>query len=187
MARRSYSDEEKAETLALLKANGGNVKRTAREKGIPYKTVEAWVRRGNLESLAEGVQEQKEDELEVVLGRIALKAARRADERIPKESAKVAMIALGIAIEKLQLLKGQPTSIERVDLSNIPPDHLRALAEQAYTAQSPSLPVGVETEVPQVVVQETGGATSAASTGDPNGSSVTEAHPPTTLTKNEEA
>ena len=42
MARRSYSDAERAEALAVLDANAGNVERTARHLGLPRKTLEGW-------------------------------------------------------------------------------------------------------------------------------------------------
>ena len=37
--RRRYSDEEKSDALVALQANGGNLKRTARELGVPIVPV----------------------------------------------------------------------------------------------------------------------------------------------------
>lgn len=42
MAKRSYSDREKAEALAILDSNGGNVAKTARETGVPATTITDW-------------------------------------------------------------------------------------------------------------------------------------------------
>ena len=42
-ARRQYSDEEKAATLAALRANAGNVSKTARQCGVPRPTLIGWV------------------------------------------------------------------------------------------------------------------------------------------------
>jgi transposase-like protein len=39
---RAYSDEDKAAALAALKANAGNVKRTATQVGVPARTVRRW-------------------------------------------------------------------------------------------------------------------------------------------------
>lgn len=41
-ARSGYSSEVKAATLAALAINSGNVKKTARQMGIPRRTVNAW-------------------------------------------------------------------------------------------------------------------------------------------------
>lgn len=42
MAKRSYSDREKAEALAILDSNGGNLSKTSRETGIPISTLKLW-------------------------------------------------------------------------------------------------------------------------------------------------
>jgi hypothetical protein len=40
--RRAYSEQDKAQSLLVLDANGGNIKRTARQIGIPVGTLRAW-------------------------------------------------------------------------------------------------------------------------------------------------
>lgn len=42
MARRHYSDNDRAAALAVLAANDGNLSRTARETGVPLTTLKAW-------------------------------------------------------------------------------------------------------------------------------------------------
>jgi 8-oxo-dGTP pyrophosphatase MutT (NUDIX family) len=49
--RRHYSDEERAEALAVLDANAGNLKRTARDLDIPRATLQEWAG-GALEATA---------------------------------------------------------------------------------------------------------------------------------------
>ncbi len=39
-----YADAVRADTLARLELNAGNVKKTARETGIPRSTVQLWRR-----------------------------------------------------------------------------------------------------------------------------------------------
>lgn len=56
MARRHYSDRERAEALAKLEANGGNLTRTARETGISRKALREWQR-------DQGTGEQKPEHL----------------------------------------------------------------------------------------------------------------------------
>lgn len=43
MARRHYSDNDRAAALAVLAANGGNLSRTARETGVPRATLQLWM------------------------------------------------------------------------------------------------------------------------------------------------
>jgi transposase-like protein len=53
--RSTYSDEDKAAVLAVLAANGGNIKRTARETSIPVSTLSYWAK-GNASPSTEAVQ-----------------------------------------------------------------------------------------------------------------------------------
>ena len=39
-----YTDEDRAIALTLLATNGGNIKRTSEELGIPRKTIDNWSR-----------------------------------------------------------------------------------------------------------------------------------------------
>jgi len=45
--RHRYSDEERADALLALEANGGNLSRTARQMGIPRATLRLWAQ-GNV-------------------------------------------------------------------------------------------------------------------------------------------
>jgi transposase-like protein len=42
MARHHYTDEQRANALAALAANGGNANRAAKELGIPVRTLRNW-------------------------------------------------------------------------------------------------------------------------------------------------
>jgi transposase-like protein len=44
MARRVYSDEEMARAYFVLETNQGNVRRTARDTGLPISTLRGWVK-----------------------------------------------------------------------------------------------------------------------------------------------
>lgn len=110
MARRS--DQQKAEALAVLDANAGNVSKTARDTGIPRKTLEEWRDGRVAEGVAELRQEKKEglaDRLEA----IALQMLDAMPSKILDASLKDTATAVGIAIDKRQLLTGQPTAIQR--------------------------------------------------------------------------
>jgi transposase-like protein len=109
----SYSDELKAETLAILDANNGNVRKTARQSGIPQSTIRDWRDgRGVTDSVTEIRAHKKgelsdliRDELEAIFG--AMNTKREAANY--RELA----TAAGILIDKMQLLDGDPTSIEQ--------------------------------------------------------------------------
>ena len=45
-AWRKYTAAERAARLAVLKANGGNLARTARETGVPRTTLQSWAAAG---------------------------------------------------------------------------------------------------------------------------------------------
>lgn len=42
MAKRSYSDKDRAAVKLALEINKGNIKATARDTGVPYMTVKSW-------------------------------------------------------------------------------------------------------------------------------------------------
>lgn len=42
MAKRTYTDAEREATLTVLKANGGNLKKTSRETGVSLPTLREW-------------------------------------------------------------------------------------------------------------------------------------------------
>ena len=105
----SYSRERKAEVLALVKANGGNVLRTADETGIPEPTICYWMR--NAERFSE-FQEQSETELAVKLDASVHKLINSIyDHDLDSAPLNHKSTAFGIVFDKLQLLRGQPTSI----------------------------------------------------------------------------
>ena len=111
--RRHYTEADKAKTLSALKANGGNLDRTARETKVPRNTIRLWAKAPDRAAPAE-VRQEKDDELEASLTRIATRyaAALDADDTVAlilaKNPAALASV-LGVAIDKLRLLQGKPT------------------------------------------------------------------------------
>lgn len=103
-----YSVERKAEVLALVQANGGNVKRTADQTGIHHATIQYWI--ANPNRLA-GIQQHKVVELAEKLENIANQCADLLPAMLPAASVREVVGAMGQSIEKMQLLRGEPTSI----------------------------------------------------------------------------
>ena len=96
---------DKAAALSALRANGGAIRKTARQLGIPESTLRGWAR--------EGVRATKkpaptDEELAVQLRELAHRLAGELlrPEKLSKASAKDLAIALGIALDKLGNLTG---------------------------------------------------------------------------------
>lgn len=107
-----YSDAQRATALAALDANGGDRTHTARQLGIPESTLRSWDsgRRRDIPAIAE-LRAQKKADLATELETVAYQLAAAMPGKIEGASLQQLATSLGIAIDKVQLLKGQPTSI----------------------------------------------------------------------------
>ena len=115
---RDYSPEFKAEALAHVAANNGNVWRTANELGIPEPTLRDWTAQA---SRYRALQEQKQLDLaqkhENNLHRLADSVTDTDLQTVPFIQK---VTAIGILTDKMQLLRNQPTSItEHLNSDNL--------------------------------------------------------------------
>jgi len=118
-AYRDYSPEFKAEALLLLKANDGNLSRTAAELNIPRKSLEVWTtqddRYGELRQQTRASLDAKLD-LTVHKYIDSIYAHNLEDTPLQQKAT-----AFGIVFDKLQLVRNLPTniveSIERQELT----------------------------------------------------------------------
>jgi hypothetical protein len=117
-ARRRYSDEERANALAALAANGGNVDRTARQLGIPAKTLENWAKGDRHPESAE-MGERKSGSMADALEGVAWKLLDALPGKVEKASLSHTATAMGIAIDKCRLLRGEPTAINRQEMDDL--------------------------------------------------------------------
>lgn len=127
--RRRYSDEERAEALAALAANGGDLAATARQLGLPRKTLEGWAR-GRTPAPAADLRHEKKASLADRLDELAhALVGDLLTDRVASYKDKA--LSMGIAIDKARLLRGQPTAItdhtHRPDLSRLTDAELEAL------------------------------------------------------------
>lgn len=108
----------KAEALALLKANGGNIARTSKATGIPRATLTLWrdeAQNGQVTAeVSETCQHMEQvlaDRIESLLGVIVGHMETKA------EQAKFSELSFGMekAVNAMRLLREQPTSISRDD------------------------------------------------------------------------
>jgi hypothetical protein len=129
MAKKTqFSDEEKAEALAALDANGGNVARTARDLGIPRSTIRDWVKGRGVNPAVAEIRQEKKDELAQRFEAITFKLMGLVDADLGKLSPRDKWMALGIATDKWLLLNDMPTGIQKItgfeDLSDADLDDL---------------------------------------------------------------
>ncbi len=112
--RRRYSDNDKATALAALDANGGNVLKTATQLRIPRKTLEEWNNGRVVDDVAE-LRHENRRELKEVLRDLAYTLAEALSDNLEDAPTNHKAVALGIVIEKMQLLEGKAT--ERLDVN----------------------------------------------------------------------
>lgn len=113
MSKRQYSDNEKAGALAALDANGGNVNQTAKQLGIPRKTLGMWAHNRHLSADVADIRQEKRKELSARLEDLAHTLVDILPGKLPKASVRDLAGALIVAVDKMQLLKGAPTAISK--------------------------------------------------------------------------
>ncbi len=115
-----YTEKERAAALAALEINKGVVARTARELGIPRSTLNEWVsenRHHKKEAVEEEMPAARAD-LAERLDRIAHSILDFIPAALPEAQLKELTVALGIVVDKKQLLRGQPTQIHGEHLTD---------------------------------------------------------------------
>ena len=120
MSRRQYTDRQKAEALAALDANGGNLTRTSREIGVPLSTIRNWRDGMGTNGDVAELRSQKRGELADELTEIAWLLAGDLQDESKRRRASLVQTAtsMAIVIDKTQLLRGLPTSItENAEIS----------------------------------------------------------------------
>lgn len=119
-----YTDAQRAEALAALQANGGNLSATSRDTGIPFSTLKRW--RDEPDPRLAELGEEKKTDLGDRLERIANALVDAIPDKIADAPLNHVSVALGIAIDKLRLLRGEATEVTEVRGS----DAKRELAER---------------------------------------------------------
>lgn len=108
---RRYTLEDQGRALAALEANNGNITRTARDTGISASTIRGW--RDNPTPEITASRDQKAKTLAEELEALAFTLAHALPARIDEANLSQVTTSLGIVIDKLQLLQGQPTEITK--------------------------------------------------------------------------
>lgn len=111
----AYSEDKKAETLALLAANGGKLRETAKQAGVPYPTLQKWANVEAKPEVAQKVTTKKAsmaDEAERV-AKLLLGDMASTEKRKAAPLSSLAM-AFGVTVDKMRLLRGESTATVEV-------------------------------------------------------------------------
>jgi transposase-like protein len=109
--RRHYSDKDRADALAVLEANGGNVSGAAKTIGVPEATLRLWAADNQRAAPADVREESKKDLLLLLdQGRFAYAKRLLEPQAISTTSGYYAAMTLKALNEAHQLLSGGPTA-----------------------------------------------------------------------------
>lgn len=144
--KRRYTDEQRAEALAALQANGGGIPLTARQLGIPENTLRSWAR-GLRHPEATQMCEEKKLPLAERFESLAHSLLDHADKNLKDLNAKDAVTSAAIAVDKMRLLKDLPTTItgrdSRQELGQLSSDELQAYEHILHRLAKPAAPAAL--------------------------------------------
>ena len=141
MARRRYTDEERATAVALLNSEGypdtrGALVSVADKMGIPFQTLSRWAREQNNPPPPDLVNKKEIDLLAVIHAELGEIVANWGDKRGDAEY-RALMTAFGILTDKMLLLTGKATARTEVNV-NSPVDDLRSRIAGIAARQRPA-------------------------------------------------
>ena len=131
-SKTKYSDTQRGEVLAILDSNGGNQNLTAKQTNVPRSTIQQW-QSGLVSDEVPKIRQEKKAELSDLFENVARTYLENSVDplTVMKTGGQQSVTAAGIAIDKMLLLRGQPTSIVQTQQSQV--EHIikitRKLAE----------------------------------------------------------
>lgn len=111
MGKRQYTEDDKANALATLELNGGNLLKTASALKIPYMTLKDWSSGLGVTVAVTENREVKKQSIADSLEELCYKILGTVPDKLAEASFKDAMTGLGIAVDKMQVLRGEPNTI----------------------------------------------------------------------------
>lgn len=124
--RRIYGDEEKAAALAMLAANDGNLCKTSEAMNIPRKTLAYWAKSEPAGEQVAKLRQEKKQELHILFEEACREMIGVALKKKDDLTGDKAMVAAGIAADKMQILQGKPNSVTKHDTSSSDDSELAA-------------------------------------------------------------
>lgn len=126
MSNYPYTERDRAAALAALEANNGNVTRTAKQLNMSRATLTRWrdqhndpTNTGRLKKGAAQTLPEARASLAERLQEFAHAVLDIAPDKLNNANLQHAFTALGISLDKAQLLQGQPTEITKNETHNI--------------------------------------------------------------------
>lgn len=111
----AYTDDDRAAALATLEANRGNLNETSRATGISPRTLNRWASENAAHKTAvEKRLPHARASLSERLSDVAHQLLDVIPDKLTDANLREIAVTLGIAIDKAQLLTGNPTSREEV-------------------------------------------------------------------------
>lgn len=109
--RRTYTEEEKAEVLATLRANGGNIRKTSQMTGLPRRSISYFLEAKTPvpQVLVEERCTKLADRLDAIADTLA--GHLTDPEKLAKANLQQVAVTFGIVRDKAALARGNPTSI----------------------------------------------------------------------------
>ena len=106
---RTYTDADRASAILAVRANGGNILKTANQLGLDHQTLRYWVN-GVAHPEATDIANAVQADMAKKLEEVAYKLIDSVPGKIEKASLKDVANALSIVIDKMRLLRGESTS-----------------------------------------------------------------------------
>lgn len=121
--KQQYSDEAKAQVFTALHVNDGNVKRTARETGVPVSTIRRWRDEWEAEKNLPSIEdiEQSSGDFIKDAERVRNAALREMERKLPKATPAQLATIVGVLDDKIARATGLTTRVEhehRIALPN---------------------------------------------------------------------
>ncbi len=133
-----YSDEDKANALLALQANGNNLLKTSKELKMPLNTLAQWHYGNGVHPVVTEICNERRPALVERLDDAAHLLLDNLPHKIDGAGLQQLAVAMGIVLDKSQLLKGEPTSISRAVMSDEQRiKRIRELVEEAEQRVDP--------------------------------------------------
>ena len=128
-SKTKYSDTQRGEVLAILDSNGGNLSQTSRQTNVPLTTIHDW-KSGLIHDEVSEIRNEKKAELSEIFERAARTYLENSldDSSVSRTGGKDSIIAAGVAVDKMLLLRNQPTSIVQTQQSQV--EHIVKITRQ---------------------------------------------------------
>lgn len=129
--RTTYSDEELARLYVTLTVNEGNVKRTARDTGIPESTVRSWKQKWEAGEPPPSVEIAISDFVEDA-ERVRDKALVAVEEKIPLAKVGELTTLIGVLTDKIDRARGMATGRVEHVYALPPADEIRRTLTEVF-------------------------------------------------------